>query len=783
MENVTFEYKEPNYETILKRELFDEENMKYLLSDERFNKQDRMKLSNYNKHRTSGSKLTASYKFGEGCEEHKLGRLFPHDSIGLQSFRFDMRNPLAQKYYWDTDIENCHYVIALYQAKLHNVKYEYIERYVKNREECLKLVSENRKKSKTEFLKTLYLGNIKLYSESYTEVEGDITPQGLEFIKNLSKEVETLAIVLWDKNPALHKIKTGKEKKAMNKKSNPKASLMSLLFQTEERKMLMVWDAYLTFTNRYMGVFIHDGGYVEKLEKETIFPQELLIEGAMNIKQYLEYEVKITMKDITYEWTPYKPQLNQYDVMKMEFEKHTFVVGTQIYHIMDDGETEILKYNDAKFKFAPLKVDVWNNEKSKVETKSFLEMWKDDKNRLEYDRVDFFPDLKSCPQKVYNLFKGFEAEQYRPDKELTKVEILQLIQPLIKHCDYLTKGYSRYLMRWFAHIVQHPDKKTEMAILIRDEGDLLTEGGGTGKNFLIDYFGNEILGEKYYIVIGDNKELYSNFNSLMEGKLLVFVEEACSKDNHTNNDLLKSKITSKKININKKMVAQYTVNDYSNTIFTSNNPNPLPIKQGNRRFWVFDTNPAMRGNETYFTQLKSHMNKEIVKWAFYQYLLNYDTYESPVKFSANTPITEAYKDIRLRNAPVFLKWLVCKIKQGKLHDEFTTKLYSEFTKWVTDNKEKTGDFVMTQTAFGLQLTNTKSLHREPTDYEINEETVNKVKRNGTMYLMWNKEAVINGLKKLYLLEETFRYIDEAKKDDDDTDGDYFDETDNESENS
>jgi len=47
-------YTEPIY-PITKRERFDEDNLKPLLSDERFNKKDRQRLTNYNKHRLSGS--------------------------------------------------------------------------------------------------------------------------------------------------------------------------------------------------------------------------------------------------------------------------------------------------------------------------------------------------------------------------------------------------------------------------------------------------------------------------------------------------------------------------------------------------------------------------------------------------------------------------------------------------------------------------------------------------------------------------------------------------------
>ena len=266
--------------TIIKREKFDEDVMKPLLNDERYNKNDRQRLSKYNKLRMSGGSVNVNYKFGAGCEENQLGRLFPEDGCGLQAFRFDLRNPLAEKYYWDTDYENCHYVIANHFCINYKIKHECIEYYIKNRDACLSLVSSFRKKSKTEFLKVLYGGDIKLYNDIYNDVEGEILPTGYDLLKTLQSEVETLMLLIWEKYPQYHKLKMGKEKKMIIKKTNPKASLMSLIFQTEERKMLLEWDAYLTEQNRYLGVFIHDGGYVEKLEKETVFPEELLLDGS-----------------------------------------------------------------------------------------------------------------------------------------------------------------------------------------------------------------------------------------------------------------------------------------------------------------------------------------------------------------------------------------------------------------------------------------------------------------------------------------------------------------------
>lgn len=758
MNTPTFQYHSPVVAQIGKSERFDEDNMKPLLCDDDFAKGDRVRLSNYKKKRLSGGRVSVSYKLGRGCEEHKLGRLFPVDGIGLQAFRSDFRNPLAAKYYWDTDFENCHYHIALHHAKKLSLQHKHMEHYVMNREDILRLVSASRIKAKTEMLKTLYLGNMKLYCESYEEVEGGITPEGHQFIGELSKEVETLALVLWEKHPELHHVKTGADNKAFSKKPNPRASLMSMLFQTDEREMLMVWDAFLAHEGRYLAVYIHDGGYVEKLEKETAFPPELLLEGAREVEKCTGISCVLTQKEIRYEWTPKRPQEDQYLRMKEEFEQHTFLVGTQLYHIMKDGTPTVMTVRDGGIKFAPLNVDVWNEQRAEMETKSFLDKWIKDPKRRAYDRVDFFPNVEKCPPSVYNLFKGFRAEKYEPAEPMSPECIAELVRPIIVHVDYLTKGNSGYFLKVFANIIQHPDRKAQVAMLIRDMGNLLHEGGGTGKNLLIEFYGHEIIGEDYCIVIGDNKELYNNFNSQFEGKLLVFVEEACSKDNHSNNDTLKSRITSRRSNINKKMVAQYTVNDFANYIFTSNNINPLPIRQGDRRFAVFDTDPVKRGDVAYFSSLVAHLERPKVKWAFFQYLKTLDTYSSPAEFSANVPITEAYRDLRVKNAPIHMKWLVHKVTEFDLRDGFIEGLYQDFSGWVAKYREKAMDSIMSLPEFGSKLSSDKSAN----EYVVPDQG-EKVKRRGLMYMKWDVGAVVEGLKKLHLLDPDFVYEGERKE--------------------
>ena len=466
----------------------------------------------------------------------------------------------------------------------------------------------------------------------------------------------------------------------------------------------------------------------------------------------------ITQKPIEYEWSPLQPKMTEYETRKAEFEKSNFFVGSQIIHIQPDGIIEYVKTTDMKTRMKCNNYYEYNPETDKNVKKYFFDEWLEDPDRAKYERIDFIPDTDLCPPYVFNLFKGFNAEKFRPETHMSKMEIYNQIIPIIKHIYYLTSGNHKFFLKWLANMIQNPTRKSEVAILLRDEGGLLNEGGGTGKNLLMEWFGNEIIGEDYFYVVGDNREVYGAFNSQFEGKLFVMVEEASSKENHSNHDILKSKITAKKQNVNKKMVAQYSVRDYTNYLFCSNNRNPLPVKQGNRRLAVCDTDCSMRGNTAYFTNLTELMNQPITKWAFFQYLKELETYDSPIQFQSNIPNTPAYREVRILNAPLYLKWIVSEVKRGILENDTVRELYVRFKSWVKENREGSEDNMITETAFGLLLNKSTEAGvqgEDVSDYLLGDTGV-KVK-NSKMVYKWNIDNVIVGLKKLYLLEQDFQY--------------------------
>jgi hypothetical protein len=207
---------------------------------------------------------------------------------------------------------------------------------------------------------------------------------------------------------------------------------------------------------------------------------------------------------------------------------------------------------------------------------------------------------------------------------------------------------------------------------------------------------------------------------------------------------LKSKITAKKTVVNKKCIAQYEVNDYMRILACSNNINSIPVRNGDRRFGVFDTDPKHRNEKAYFDALAETMENKKVQRAFFQYLMTMETYKTPIQFQINRPITPAYVHVRNINAPIHYKWLCAELRKGTLPMEGSSReMFLQFTKWVESTRERSSDGTVTETAFGKLMNEVMEDGSDPlTDVR---------KSYGIMVRSFNMKKLVEGLEKLHLL--------------------------------
>ena len=734
---------------IMKQERFDEDILRQMLVDERIPRIDREVMSEYYRHaRHSPSTAVVIYTLSKTCSAKGIGRLYPKNGLGLACVRFDVRGPLLAKYYWDIDMENAHYNIALKIARDNELPHKAIKFYCENRDECLSKVNDDRKVAKTAFLKIAYGGDITIYREDYIDYGGTYHPEGVAILNELKSEMACVAQHLWDKHPELHKMKCGKENVAIEKRSNSRAVLMSYVLQDIEKKCLLTLDAFYATKGRTMGVLIHDGGCVEKLEGELAFPEELLKEGADAILEATGYSFRLTNKPINSKYDAPITSSDAYAKMKADFERNHFLIGAMLNRITADGVRQEYKTGEAHVICAPLtfnKIDTKTLESKEVE---FLKEWLKDPNRLCYERVDFIPNTARCPKTVYNLFKGFEGAKRSAEVGVIPIaERDELIAPIIRQMELLCDGDATYNLKWMANLLQNPDVKSDVSLFFRDKGGLLFEGGGVGKDSIWDFFGSKILGSDYYLNMDNNAQMYGSFNSVFEGKLLVYVQEADSRNNHNNFDILKSSITKRTTTINKKHVAQYNVVDLSRWVFASNNINPLPIKQGDRRFAMYDVNPEFRNNQEYFSKLHACFNDKRTQAAFYQYLMAIETWRSPVEFQVNRPITSAYIDIRQMNAPPHLKWLRHALRTATLPTNCSgRKLYEKFKTWYS-NEGREPERIISETLFGKLMKEAMTIDGDSTTAA----PADAVRLSQGVEYRFDIERLINGMVSLHIL--------------------------------
>lgn len=238
----------------------------------------------------------------------------------------------------------------------------------------------------------------------------------------------------------------------------------------------------------------------------------------------------------------------------------------------------------------------------------------------------------STDDEVLSLFHGYKYNQLKTVNESIIKPYLDLIKDVI--CDNNETVYE-YVLNWISFIVQKPGVKTETALVLKGLQ-------GIGKNRFTDTL-CEMLSGYSAKNITDISELTGQFNSIIEGKMLIVLNEVknCGDDRFANFNALKSIITDDVIRINEKLQPRHDAENVSNFIFVSNNAYPVKIEHGDRRYIVLACNGKHKNDFNYFNQLCSNMNEE-----FYDNLLTYFIKRNITQFNQRLiPMTQAKLDL------------------------------------------------------------------------------------------------------------------------------------------
>lgn len=299
------------------------------------------------------------------------------------------------------------------------------------------------------------------------------------------------------------------------------------------------------------------------------------------------------------------------------------------------------KPKDIHFLLPCKKKDSNDYEDKKISISKIIER---NKEYITYKHFAFIPSFDTIPD-IINQFIGFH--QKIGEYDITNISnLLEFIKYTLCGND---EQMFKYTIDWLAHIIQHPDKKT-MSCLV-----FISQIQGIGKNWFFRFFGEKVLGNRYYTLCNNFDDLMNKFNARFATKLLVLLDEMTWGGNKREANRLKSLISEQTSNMEKKGFDSIDSVSYTNYVILTNNDFPIHIESSDRRYAVMSCN-CDKANDVLYLK-RAGLDNDLVAYTFYNYLLsrNIEAWHPSI-----IPITQVKKNIQEQaSSPVkqFLMYL------------------------------------------------------------------------------------------------------------------------------
>jgi hypothetical protein len=427
---------------------------------------------------------------------------------------------------------------------------------------------------------------------------------------------------------------------------------------------------------------------IEFVEKEEGDKKNKIREAEEKLKELKKEELNIKYKEI-----------------KKDFELNNFKVNNPVSFVEIKDDNLIIR-NRKDFNDRYENLILFKNDKDN----SFVSSWLKDPELRYYEKIDFLP-MQQVPDKVYNTFKGYEVIN-QPQNNLN-IKESKIYNHLCNLCNNDNLVID-YVIKFLASKVQHPYKLTNTALIFRSTQ-------GCGKDTLFNWFGNNILGYKYYLNESKIDKIFGHFNSSVNNKILVVVNETDKKDTIDLTSIIKNEITRNKNSITYKGKETFEQTNNISYVFFSNQKSPLVVESDDRRFVGIQCNNKIANNEIYFRELYDEIESKIYDKDFYNYFMSIDL--SNFDFTKQRPITEFYKNLKESNISPIVKFLENELfiyHKIDNKDYNGNELYNKYNDYIKSNNYK---YEMTSTKFGLEIKDYEGIIKKRTNkgisYNIN----------------------------------------------------------------
>ena len=273
-----------------------------------------------------------------------------------------------------------------------------------------------------------------------------------------------------------------------------------------------------------------------------------------------------------------------------------------------------------------------------------------------------------------NLFTGFAYDDVNNVAEVDMWLHSKTRYNLKKYLCSDNEDFFNYFERYIAHMIQHPTDVSGIMVIF-------SGAQGTGKDLMVEFI-SAMIGNHLYLSIGKMSDLFANFNSGHQGKLLIRINEINDKGvQFEKHNELKNILTSKTVRIEPKGIDAYEHEHYSRYIGFTNKRNILQVEETDRRLAMITTDDSMIGNDNkdYFLSIVEEKQNVAMLGSAFNYFstLCLDNFNVRV-----IPKTEYRKSQKINSLSSSFKF-VLDIFEGNRTNTFKILLKDIYTKYLS----------------------------------------------------------------------------------------------------
>jgi hypothetical protein len=619
----------------------------------------------------------------------KVGRLssstWCYQNMNKTCRHFLLLNENDEFYCYDIDMISAH-PNMLYQILLiiGFKETKYLEDYINNRETCLKEYMEHHKCDR-DTAKDAFLS---LINDDSKLVRVD------DIIYDFYQEMKAIQNKIWEfcmkEHPEI--ISKSKDKVKGNNNYNLKGVCMANFLQTIENKCLQTMIDFVQSKGFNFVAPCHDGGLLPKNKVDNYGLEKLIEDLENHMFETLNLKIKLASKPMEcgfelneiYKKKKLEESLKEQESLSqlggIEFEKVS--VGEDYsYRDFWEGRRDCFKsktdainyvreylpkvlilihYNKGFF----LKNEGSNEHTLELYNAVSLQPFIDErisyitinskgkpevvevklKKMIEYSKVKTYDNVVCIPNWTGNNDRQFNVWiPFIADKKI-KYD-MNRVQPILDYMHNIVCNEDMNVYKWFfswiRHICKYPEKKTGVVPL------LYSKKQRAGKGTFVNWTINSVFGRHCSYITNINK-VCKNFNSFLQGKILVYIDELPTTNGEYHNifDTFKNLITDPLLDIEKKGVESYTTDNLLNFIASTNNKYSVKIEKDDGRWCVIPVNESKIGDTAFWDDCYKNIFTIENGVHFFNYMINIEDDDSMIVNIKEIPQTDIRKDIQ-----------------------------------------------------------------------------------------------------------------------------------------